>query len=339
MKPKEDTERIEVYIPVRDYNSLPEIQACYDEFEKFKKEINNYKNDERFLHLLDKCEIPNYKRLLSINFEFVNEEDERANEMIEKTGVEPTFYIHDFLILSLTVFSVEDDNEDGFIYLHYANSYLFRLSLFLNISYAFPISFLKAAVFVDGKQIGRTRSYTHSGDFAYEASAIYGWPELQPVNFSDFLDWTNKFDINLSIKSDSAASRAISAYSYLIKDDIHQSETDSLFWIMLGLESIYCVGNSGVAKQLQEKSTIVLGKPKEYKKKLTKLYDFRSRLIHGDMDFTSRHGHDFKGFNEEYTDYSAFALAILLASIRSLITNNIDHLNFKYYWENKKNVQ
>lgn len=70
-------------------------------------------------------------------------------------------------------------------------------------------------------------------------------------------------------------------------------------------------------------------KPTEYTKKLNELYDYRSRLIHGDTNIYPSFYFDYQGFRKEYNDYLAFGTSILIALIRELIYKQKTEFEFE----------
>ena len=79
--------------------------------------------------------------------------------------------------------------------------------------------------------------------------------------------------------------RAISASSYLIKQQAYDVSPVDLVWALLAIEALSATGNEGLKNQLMTKSELLLGKRFAYKKRFQRIYDFRSRFVHGDIDF------------------------------------------------------
>ncbi len=110
-----------------------------------------------------------------------------------------------------------------------------------------------------------------------------------------------------------------------------------LFWCMLGIETLYAKGNQGIGEQIRQKVKTILGEPKEFKKKITKLYEYRSKLIHGDLDFPAKFSDEtYDIYDASHLDYLGFAISILLSSIQVLIANDIDKFEFEFVWLNKQ---
>jgi len=104
-----------------------------------------------------------------------------------------------------------------------------------------------------------------------------------------------------------------------------------LVWSMIGLEALYEKGNADITSQLVEKTQALFGPQADFKKDVRRMYDYRSRLVHGDLDFP---GHFFEyldeGFSEESGRYAAIASAILVATLQEMCLRGIYSLEFKY---------
>lgn len=68
--------------------------------------------------------------------------------------------------------------------------------------------------------------------------------------------------------------RAINAFSYLFSN-INEKDSSNLFWIMLGIEALLAEDAHNIINQIKTKTSLILGEPTEYKKKLDKLYNYR----------------------------------------------------------------
>jgi hypothetical protein len=101
---------------------------------------------------------------------------------------------------------------------------------------------------------------------------------------------------------------------------------------MLGLETLYARGNQNISEQIRTKVMLVFGEPAEFKKKLGKLYEYRSRLVHGDTDIPAKFSRDFQKFSPEYWNYLGFGSSILIASLRTLIHWDILAFQFDLKW-------
>jgi hypothetical protein len=77
-----------------------------------------------------------------------------------------------------------------------------------------------------------------------------------------------------------------------------------LFWALVGIEAVYVRSRQGLPEQVRDESQILLGKQVTYKKEISRMYDSRSRFVHGDLNCTGRHllhdaAEDFAKHNSE----------------------------------------
>ena len=129
--------------------------------------------------------------------------------------------------------------------------------------------------------------------------------------------------------------RAIAALSYLIKHKAKDEHELALVWALLGLEALYGDSNVGLKAQLLGKSEAFLGPREVNKKKFGWMYDFRSRLIHGDVDLPFAHNDfdatpEFEGFWADLWECETLATAILLATLQKLCLAKAYRLEFNY---------
>ncbi len=314
---------MKTFIPIRG----SDFTEDYPSYESFLNEIVNLSRNEKLITLLDDVLTPrlNERPLISsLKFEiatgskFENNEPEFATELNKKHPFFYTEYISEYLTLSLEFkkdFSIDDYDYCTFI----INKILFRLNFLINLSYASNVDFLIGVIYTESNiYIGKTQIIASNNMYAYEHTRKMGWPKIKNVKLLDTVNWFHKFKIHTNNKSENNLHRAINALSYLFGDFKREYSAD-LFWVMLGIESLLVKGNQNITSQFKEKSILILGKPKEYSKKLAKLYDYRSRLIHGNFDIFPKYYSDYESFRSEYSDYLDFAISILLALIRELI--------------------
>lgn len=318
-----------IVIPVRDYEDLVEIPRCYDEFDRLINELPLFNNNPALIAQLDENE-EHKLALKTIKFKFYRGESiPFIKRMARKYPKLITNYIYYFLVIDLT-FHDEVHYGDTF----YADAYMSRLALLITLSYATPIVFLRGIVLENEKQIGETDFVQNSLDSAYRHSYELKWPSFEGPGLQKTLDWMIKYDIRLYGSSNGLASRALNAYSQVFNSDMFEKDTPHLFWCMLGIEALYAKGSNGVSDQIRQKIQLVLGEPIDFKKKLSKLYGYRSRLVHGDIDFPAKFSIDHQNFEREYWDYTAFATSLLLASLKLLVIQDIGHFIFDYRWAN-----
>ena len=108
-----------------------------------------------------------------------------------------------------------------------------------------------------------------------------------------------------------------------------------LFWALVGLEALYVHGKAELAQQVREKSQVLLGKQVTFKKRITQMYDFRSRFLHGDLDFpglclVGDARETVARFDSELLEAIAMAVAVLVGTIQEVIRRDWAGLRFDY---------
>ncbi len=165
-----------------------------------------------------------------------------------------------------------------------------------------------------------------------ELSEKIGWPKLQIIDFLKIWKWLNRHeDFFKKGFSNSPMGRALSAFSHIFEYST-RDEPMQLLWALIGVESLYVKGQMALLEQVREKTQILLGSQEGYKKKIVRMYDFRSRFVHGDLNFPSSYPliDDYEIFGEDLLESISLAVAILVATIQEIIQRDWSGLEFTY---------
>ena len=166
-----------------------------------------------------------------------------------------------------------------------------------------------------------------------EAAAKNSWPLFLKITIEDARQWLLNNQIIQDGIGIGSAGRALSALSYITSESFHNNEIN-IAWILLGLEALYTKNNVGLKEQLLEKTESILGKRSSNKKAFGKMYDFRSRFLHGDIDIPLRFSEfdsvNSNNFTSNLLDHEEIALAVLIATLQWMIKNKKTELNFTY---------
>lgn len=160
-----------------------------------------------------------------------------------------------------------------------------------------------------------------------------GWP---PIEMNARLDavwlWARSVPSFIDGVGETPVGRAIAAFSHLFVGSPGQSSDELLFWALLGLESIYGRGREGLAEQLREKSHVLLGMPATHKKVVSRMYDFRSRFVHGDIDIPFRGApfDELSGYTEKMDEGQSTGIALLLSTLQALAKVGRTEIEFEY---------
>ncbi|WET51424.1 HEPN domain-containing protein [Chryseobacterium indologenes] len=321
--------KIRVIIPIR---GSEEFDILDDNYDLLLKEIIQLGEEKYFIQLLDEKE-EQYKKIIDLRIRVIlsskyeNNVDEEVEEFSKKYKFFKTEWIGEYLELEFTFLHKLTIFTEIVI-----NHIIKRLSLILHLSYNTKIDFLSGLIFNSSNNkrlIGKTEILMSDIDMAYGHAIKINWPTIKQPTINQTIDWFIHHNFHLDDISQTKIQRAINAFSYSFSN-LSEKHTSELFWTMIGIEGLLAEGSSNIISQIKIKTSILLEEPKEFKKKLEKLYNYRSRLVHGDLNFPPKYSNDFDGFEREYWDYSEFALSILIALVKELIIENKTEFKFEY---------
>jgi hypothetical protein len=144
------------------------------------------------------------------------------------------------------------------------------------------------------------------------------WPRIEWLPVQSVWTWLSREDGFTDRFSTSRLGRALCAFSFLMTERPWAGTYISdLIWSMVGLEALYGRGNLDMTNQIVEKTQLFLGPQKDFKADVKKMYHYRSRLLHGDLDFASAHsGSSDDEFMNESSRASSVASAIFVATLQ-----------------------
>ncbi|RFS19066.1 hypothetical protein DVR12_24980 [Chitinophaga silvatica] len=183
-------------------------------------------------------------------------------------------------------------------------------------------------------EIGRQHHFM--GYSLYQSNEI-GWPEIKKLDYEKTWNWYWQNE-NILGMSSTKLERALTAFSYLFFSDLFTMPHHVIFWSLIGLEALYCKGNSNLLGQLSEKSELFLGKRLANKFHFSKMYDYRSRYVHGDLNFPNKFL--YEDLSDEINLYysnagtnTSIATALLIATLQKMVIEDMSELNFVYSLE------
>lgn len=173
-------------------------------------------------------------------------------------------------------------------------------------------------------------------DMAVQLAQDLEWPPISNLLLCEVWVWLNRVEGFKNGVGRGPIGRSVGAFSRLFFNVLGaQDLTQELVWSLIGLEAIYGRDNEGARSQLLRKSEVLLGKPLSQMKKLGRVYDHRSRFLHGDVDFPLRYTHfdgeeDFEDFLNENSESAKFAMAVLVSTLQQLVKRNLYNVEFGY---------
>lgn len=176
--------------------------------------------------------------------------------------------------------------------------------------------------------------YTWSLQKALIFAESIGWPQLNVFEILQVWNWAINHKDFIDGFSKNAMGRALNAFSRML-DKANDDGPMILFWALVGIEALYINGKVALIEQVKEKSQILLGPQETFKSKIGQMYDFRSRFIHGDLDFPPLYligeaSDNVVKYDDELDKSTIMASAILIATIQEIIKRNWDGLQFTY---------
>ncbi len=226
--------------------------------------------------------------------------------------------------------------EPIWTFIHCADTVVPQCLLAANISNPGGIDYSEGAISVGDIPFTSTSSVRNNlkDDLTYAREL--GWPEAPQVTYIEAASWVQAILDDCIATSNSRVTRALAAFSRISgTEGVYRDNRLSLFWAMMGLEALYCEGTDGLKKQLFDKAAVLFGELKDNKRRIRKLYDFRSKFIHGNADipfsFADEYeSDDLKYFEKEIEEATSIAFNLLICTLQYLAKNNLSELNFGY---------
>lgn len=205
---------------------------------------------------------------------------------------------------------------------------LVDLVLIANIAHPGCFGTGKGAVFYEGQLmefVPIIRSYI--GESIARSREI-GWPRITRLKMLSVYNWISKPDWILDGTDGGGLVRALNAFSYIF---VRHNGIGRLLYSLVGIEALYSKGE-GIVDQITQKTQTFLGPMKDFKKELKKMYQFRSRFVHGDMDFPGAFSDTCyqDRYGSELDDAECFGEAVLVATLQELVRRKMRTLEFDY---------
>ncbi len=177
-----------------------------------------------------------------------------------------------------------------------------------------------------------TNRYVHSISSVVMEALEREWPKPLTLDLDVTWNWLLNFKDEIDFISKTKIGRAINALTHVIQysGDI---SPEGIFWAAIGIESLYTESSNNVLDQIDTKSQLFLGERKSYLRVFKEFYDYRSRLLHGDINFPSNHylmeeGDDFDLFIKNQLQKSSVAISVLFCTLQKMIDKDLGGLIF-----------
>ncbi|WP_375576168.1 hypothetical protein [Paracidovorax oryzae] len=199
------------------------------------------------------------------------------------------------------------------------------------LAYPMRIKSAKGRSWIDGEAYNAIKSLD---GFPYDllSNIEGGWPNLGIIKLSDVSSWEVKLGLFDNGVAKTPVQRALASFTHACALPT-SSRGEALFWAMQGLEAFYCRGTGDLRNQLSEKSKIFLGPWNDKKNIVGKMYDFRSKFVHGSFNLQRwNNNRELEDFSDEDDFYAAYSLAIrmLFATLHQCVIDDIAAVDFEY---------
>lgn len=165
-------------------------------------------------------------------------------------------------------------------------------------------------------------------------SNLTAWPAIKLLDLSDVAVWATAMGFGASSFAITRLQRTLAAFTHVIGLG-WRNDGEILFRAMQGLEAFYCDGIGDLRRQLAHKSQVWLGLTHDRQNIVGKLYDHRSKFIHGSAKM--RYWHEVSDpwqedgkTAEQFSDAVEFATRLLLASLQQCVIQRATDVNWDY---------
>ncbi len=251
--------------------------------------------------------------------------------------------LFDIYAVSATISFVDDRNEvkpgdDTRFLSAFAAEYIEKaISLCLHLGeLAYPGSIMTAeGVVTDelGILVSIERKYFLSCARPYDSN-LAAWPVIRLLKLSDVVVWATSIGFGASSFATTRLQRTLAAFTHVIGLG-WGNDGETLFRAMQGLEAFYCDGIGDLRRQLAHKSEVWLGPTHDKQNIVGKLYDHRSKFIHGSakmqywQDLSNPWLED-STTKEQFSDAVEFATRLLIASLQQCVIQRAADVNWTY---------
>jgi len=188
---------------------------------------------------------------------------------------------------------------------------------------------------VDGEFIEKLRGIVTNipNSVAHHLDQNEQWPLIHSLDIWQTWEWVNNFPSFFRNLSKCKIGRALNAYTQLFHTSFSIETTVSdFFWSMIALEAIYTDSHTGVNQALFDKIFLVLGKPTNFHKQIKEIYNYRSRLLHGQLEIPGKFSYDNDDEDIDrhlkLVDSEDSSVCLIVATLQYLVMNNIKEIEF-----------
>ena len=219
---------------------------------------------------------------------------------------------------------------------HLVKQYLYTVFLAANLSAPGCAEFWDVTIFRESNNHHDTLFLSSEPLAAAWSSALEaGWPPLSALPLSRSVRWFQSHQIGLRQIASYPIERALYALLYACHGN--PPGPTEIIWLTHALEALTNSPVERIAKLLQDRLFLLLGKPEHNKKavhrRLSDFYNLRSRIVHGDFNIAHPARNDLleRAVIDQYNDFfrhEDFAFSVILSLFQELIRNDWKGVEF-----------
>jgi hypothetical protein len=161
------------------------------------------------------------------------------------------------------------------------------------------------------------------------------WPPLDQLDVLAVMQWVYRTSFLKSCLGRTRVERTLTGYTHVIGLLGDYRDGEILFRSMQALEAFYCDGTGDLRKQLSDKSALWLGTWSDKSNIVGKLYDLRSKFIHGTatLEYWPAQGNSWGEDEKHMVQFErgvSFAFRLLLATLQKCVRENIVDVQWSY---------
>ncbi|WP_151179681.1 hypothetical protein [Hypericibacter terrae] len=188
---------------------------------------------------------------------------------------------------------------------------------------------------MDDHPVLRMEPILHEIDVVFREAIERGWPDFIELDPVKTWKWASRHAGFLEGTSQTPIGRALNAYSYFFGETFSGGEIEELVWSLIGLEALYARNEDSIVNQIVGKCALLIPGAEKYQKQIKDLYNFRSRLLHGQRNIPNKFnaGDATSEIDKVQSDYyimQFLGAAILVASLQYLVRHDLNSLDFSY---------
>ena len=207
--------------------------------------------------------------------------------------------------------------------------YVMDLTFAINLAYPGLFEYYDAKIYRNNKLINKFDTVLIDWQCSYINYLKNEWPLIHCLNIEQVWTCLNTKTNFLDGMSKTAIDRALNALTYTLGNTSYET----IFYILMGIEAIYNDNaNNGITEQIRVKTEALLKRPEKFKKRISKIYDNRSKFIHGKLNFPTKYcpydaKEDFEDFYfNKYIETFEDAISILISTIQEYIIQDASTL-------------